>query len=86
MQRKSFAPGDVICEKGDPGDALYVIMKGQVKIVLPSPDGNEALLATMDLFRWVSRETAERLGFSYPAMVEERAAEWVQNRLSEGPR
>ena len=49
-------------------------------------DIRRALLATMDLFRWVSRETAERLGFSYPAMAEERAVEWVQNCLSEGPR
>lgn len=48
IQRKSFAPGEVICRKGDPGDALYVIIKGQVKIVLPSDDGNEALIATMD--------------------------------------
>ena len=48
MQRKSFASGEVICEKGDPGDAMYVILKGQVKIVLPSGDGNEALLGTLD--------------------------------------
>lgn len=48
IQRESFAPGDVICRKGDPGDALYVILTGQVKIVLPSDDGNEALIATMD--------------------------------------
>ena len=48
IQRQTFVPGEVVFEKGDPGDALYVIIKGQVKIVLPSSDGNEALIATMD--------------------------------------
>ncbi|MSQ23088.1 MAG: Crp/Fnr family transcriptional regulator [Chloroflexi bacterium] len=38
----------MVFEKGDPGDALYIIVKGQVKVILPSGDGNEALLATMD--------------------------------------
>ena len=49
-------------------------------------DIRRALLATMDLFRWVSRETAERLGFSYPAIADERATEWVKQCLSEGSR
>jgi aminoglycoside 6-adenylyltransferase len=49
-------------------------------------DIRRALLATMDLFRWVALETAERLGFSYPTMAEERAMEWVTNCLAEAPR
>ena len=48
VQRCEFQAGDVIFKKGDPGDAMYVIVRGQVKVVLPSGDGNEALLATMD--------------------------------------
>lgn len=48
VQRKYFQPGDVVMRKGDPGDAMYVIMRGQVRIVLPSNDGGEALVATMD--------------------------------------
>ena len=46
-------------------------------------DIGRALLATMDLFRWVSRETAERLGFLYPALAAERASEWVTRYLGE---
>jgi aminoglycoside 6-adenylyltransferase len=49
-------------------------------------DCRRALLATMDLFRWVAMETAERLGFSYPAIGDERATAWVKNCLAEGPR
>jgi CRP-like cAMP-binding protein len=48
VQRKQFSPGEVVFKKGDPGDALYVILRGQVRVVLPSDDGNEALIATMD--------------------------------------
>jgi CRP-like cAMP-binding protein len=48
VKRRYFDPGDTICRKGDPGDAMYVILKGQVRIVLPAPDGNEALICTLD--------------------------------------
>jgi aminoglycoside 6-adenylyltransferase len=40
-----------------------------------------ALLATMDLFRWVARETAERLGFDYPTSGDDRTSEWVHSCL-----
>jgi aminoglycoside 6-adenylyltransferase len=36
-------------------------------------DVKRALLATMDLFSWVTRETGERLGFDYPVDEEELA-------------
>ena len=48
VRRRDFLAGETVFEKGDPGDAMYVIVKGQVRVVLPSPDGNEALVATMD--------------------------------------
>jgi aminoglycoside 6-adenylyltransferase len=37
-----------------------------------------ALLATMDLFRWVAIETAERLGYPYLKLGDERATELVK--------
>jgi CRP-like cAMP-binding protein len=37
----------VIFHQGDPGDALHVITAGAVKILLPSPDGEEAIIATL---------------------------------------
>jgi aminoglycoside 6-adenylyltransferase len=45
-------------------------------------DIRRALLATMELFRWVAVETAERLTFSYPALADERASEWVRHCLA----
>lgn len=37
-----------------------------------------ALLATMDLFRWLASETAERLGYAYPTTADERVTAWVK--------
>ena len=42
-----------------------------------------ALLASMDLFRWLAIETAERLGHPYPTAADERVTEWVKECLSE---
>jgi len=42
-----------------------------------------ALLATMDLFRWLAVETAERLSYPYPTAADERVTEWVRARLGE---
>jgi aminoglycoside 6-adenylyltransferase len=42
-----------------------------------------ALLATMELFRWLALETADLLGYSYPSFGEERATEFVQRLFSE---
>jgi len=42
-----------------------------------------ALLASMDLFRWLATETAERLGYPYPTAADERVTEWVKECLSE---
>jgi CRP-like cAMP-binding protein len=47
LRRRRFARGEVIFLAGDPGDALYVIESGRVKIVLSSPDGKEVVLALL---------------------------------------
>jgi aminoglycoside 6-adenylyltransferase len=44
-----------------------------------------ALLATMDLFRWLSVETADRLGYAYPSSGAAHAAELVEALLSGRP-
>lgn len=46
--RRSFKRSEVVFHKGDPGDTLYMIVQGQVKIVLPSDTGEEALLGVLD--------------------------------------
>jgi CRP/FNR family transcriptional regulator, cyclic AMP receptor protein len=47
LRRRRFRRGEVIFHQGDPGDSLHVVASGAVKIVLPSPDGEEAIIATL---------------------------------------
>ena len=44
---RRFRRGEVIFHIGDPGDALFVIVSGEVKTSLPSETGDEAILATL---------------------------------------
>lgn len=47
MRTRRHRAGEVIFHQGEPGDALHVIVGGMVKLVLPSPSGDEAILATV---------------------------------------
>jgi len=47
-------------------------------------DLRRALLATMDLFRWLAVETASLLKYPYPATADQRITAWVKDCLSEG--
>jgi len=47
MRARRFRRGEVIFHIGDPGDALFVIVEGEVKISLPSETGDEAILARL---------------------------------------
>lgn len=42
---------------------------------------SRALLATMNLFRWLAIETAEKLGYAYPVDAHDRITDWVRDRL-----
>jgi CRP-like cAMP-binding protein len=44
---RRFRRGEVIFHLGDPGDALFLIASGSVKITLPSETGDEAILVTL---------------------------------------
>jgi aminoglycoside 6-adenylyltransferase len=46
-------------------------------------DIQRALFATMDLFRWLAIEAAERLGYPYPTAADERVTEWIRGCLEE---
>src|SRR5579872_5494456 len=43
-KRRTFRSGEVIFHRDDPGQVLYVIKEGKVKICLISPDGQEISL------------------------------------------
>ena len=48
LRVRRYRRGDTIFHQGDPGDSLYIIESGAVKIVLPSPEGDEgAIIATL---------------------------------------
>jgi CRP-like cAMP-binding protein len=47
LRRRRFRRNEVIFHQGDPGDSLHVVASGAVKIVLPSTEGEEAIIATL---------------------------------------
>jgi Cyclic nucleotide-binding domain len=47
FQRVDFPRGHTVFGQGEPGDRLYIIVSGQVKIGIRSSDGQENLLAIM---------------------------------------
>jgi CRP/FNR family transcriptional regulator, cyclic AMP receptor protein len=47
MRARRFRRGEVLFHQGDPGDALFVVTEGAVKISLPSDEGDEAIIATL---------------------------------------
>ncbi|HSH22262.1 MAG TPA: Crp/Fnr family transcriptional regulator [Candidatus Caenarcaniphilales bacterium] len=47
LRRRRFRRNEVIFHQGDPGDSLHIVGTGAVKIVLPSAEGEEAIIATL---------------------------------------
>ena len=47
VRTRRFRRGEVIFHLGDPGDALFIVMSGAIKISLTSDAGDEAILATL---------------------------------------
>ena len=43
---RRFRRGEVIFHAGDPGDALFLVADGRVKITLPADDGSEPAILT----------------------------------------
>jgi CRP/FNR family cyclic AMP-dependent transcriptional regulator len=47
MRIRRFRRGETVFHLGDPGDALFIVMGGSIKITLPADSGDEAILATL---------------------------------------
>jgi CRP-like cAMP-binding protein len=47
LRTRRFRKGEVLFHEGDPGDSLFIIASGAVKVVVPSDEGDEAILATV---------------------------------------
>jgi CRP-like cAMP-binding protein len=47
IRERSYPKGSVIVFEDDPGDALYLVAAGQVKVVLIAEDGREVILSVL---------------------------------------
>ncbi|MGH2355659.1 MAG: Crp/Fnr family transcriptional regulator [Chloroflexota bacterium] len=47
-RRRRYDRDEVVFYQGDPGDTFYVILSGQVKVSVSSPEGQEAILVMLD--------------------------------------
>src|SRR5690348_10128390 len=47
LRVRKFRRGETIFHQGDPGDALFVVDKGSVKVVLPSDEGAEPAIVAI---------------------------------------
>ena len=47
LRERSYPKGSVILFEDDPGDALYIVGTGQVKVVLIGEDGREVILSVL---------------------------------------
>lgn len=47
-QERTFKTGGIVFREGEPGDALFVVLDGRVRVSVLSPEGLEATLAFMD--------------------------------------
>jgi CRP-like cAMP-binding protein len=47
MRMRRFRRNETVFHLGDPGDALFIVMSGSIKITLPADTGEEAILATL---------------------------------------
>jgi CRP/FNR family transcriptional regulator, cyclic AMP receptor protein len=46
LRPRKFRKGETIFHAGDPGDALFIVVGGAVKITIPSDDGSEPAILT----------------------------------------
>jgi CRP/FNR family cyclic AMP-dependent transcriptional regulator len=48
VMERSYKKGQLIFYQGDPGDALFVVVEGLVKVFVPSEEGDEMVLITLE--------------------------------------
>jgi CRP-like cAMP-binding protein len=46
--QRQYREGEIICSQGDPGDALYAVVSGRIRISTGTPDGREVFLNIME--------------------------------------
>ena len=51
-RHRTVPPGAVLCRVGEPGDAFYVVESGMVRVLVPTPQGGEELVAQLGPGHW----------------------------------
>jgi CRP-like cAMP-binding protein len=44
-ERRALSPGQILFQRGDPGDGVFAIVSGHIKVFLEGTDGNEVVVA-----------------------------------------
>jgi signal-transduction protein with cAMP-binding, CBS, and nucleotidyltransferase domain len=47
LEERCYGPGAVVFSQGDPPDGLYIIRRGQARVLVREANGTETLLATL---------------------------------------
>lgn len=43
----NLARGEILCQQGEPGDAVYIVLQGEIEVLLRAPDGHEVRVAAL---------------------------------------
>ena len=74
LQLEDFDASHHLFHRGDPGEAMYVIVSGRVRIIVTDSDGREVVLATLDAGDFFGEMAMlDRHGRSADAVVVEKA-------------
>ena len=50
MQEERFTKGEIICDRGDPADRIFIVMRGGLEVRVALPEPHVVLLKAGDLF------------------------------------
>lgn len=78
MQPRVFAPREVICRAGEPGDSLFLVVDGFARVTLPEDDGRSRMVARLrrgDVVGEMSLITGEPRTATVTAAVQTTALE-----------
>jgi len=78
LRERRLSEADVLCRQGDPGDALFIVTGGRIRLSTTDPSGNEKVLT------YSARESRATPSTSSckDACASHQATTWVANACS----